>query len=91
MGTIAARKARQILDHAETVLGIELLCAAQGMTLRRPLTASAAGEAIMQAVRAVIDPLTDDRILHTDIAKAVALLRSGTLLDKVNEAIGTLD
>ena len=29
MGTIGARKARTIVDHAQHVLSIELLCAAQ--------------------------------------------------------------
>ena len=37
MGTIAARKARTIADHVETVLAIELLCAGQGLDLRAPL------------------------------------------------------
>ncbi|MCL0065827.1 histidine ammonia-lyase [Dehalococcoidia bacterium] len=31
MGTIAARKARDILENSETVIAIELLCAAQGL------------------------------------------------------------
>ena len=34
MGAIAARHARQVLEHAERIVGIELLCAAQALDLR---------------------------------------------------------
>ncbi len=36
MGTIAARKAAQIVDHATHVLAMELLAACQGIDLRGP-------------------------------------------------------
>ena len=51
MGTIAARKARVILEHVETVIGIELMCAVQGIDLRRPLTCNEAIEAAHAVVR----------------------------------------
>ena len=38
MGATAALKLAMIHDHVRTVLAIELLCAAQGIDLRRPLT-----------------------------------------------------
>src|SRR4029079_15581423 len=38
MGATAALKLATIHDHVRTVLAIELLCAAQGIDLRRPLT-----------------------------------------------------
>ena len=38
MGATAALKLATIHDHVRTVLAIELLCAAQGLDLRRPLT-----------------------------------------------------
>jgi histidine ammonia-lyase len=91
MGTIAARKARQIADHVATVLGIELMCAAQGIEFRRPLRSSSALEAAHAAVRQVIPALTDDRILHPDIAAAKALVLSGALIDAVEAEIGPLD
>ena len=50
MGTIAARRARQILEHAEWVLSIELMCAAQALDLRRPLRKQAI-ESIHEEVR----------------------------------------
>ncbi len=35
MGTIATRQLAQILDHVESIVAIELLCAAQGIDFRR--------------------------------------------------------
>src|SRR5258707_11181678 len=46
MGAHAALKLAQIHDHVRHVLAIELLCAAQGVDLRRPLTTTAALERV---------------------------------------------
>lgn len=91
MGTIAARKARQIADHVATVLAIELLCAAQGIEFRRPLQSSPALEAVHARIRSNIPALTDDRILHPDIAAAKALVMDGALIDAVTPHLGPLD
>ena len=91
MGTIAARKARTLVEHAETVLGIELLCALQGMFLRRPLKASPPVEALIARVREDIDPLHDDRFLGADIETVSKLVRSGAIVKVVEDCIGPLD
>ncbi|MCA9538827.1 MAG: histidine ammonia-lyase [Myxococcales bacterium] len=90
MGTLAARKARRIAEHVETVLAIELLCAAQGMHLRRPLTANRGIEAALRCLRAEVPPLDEDRVLHPDIAAAAELIRSGRLVAAVEAEIGPL-
>lgn len=91
MGTIAARKARQVAGHVETVLAIELLCAAQGMHLRRPLQANRGVEAAVACIREVVPPLEGDRLLYPDIEAVTGLVRSGALLDAVEAEIGPLD
>lgn len=91
MGTIAARKARVILEHVETVIGIELMCATQGIDLRRPLTCNAGVEAAHASVRKEITPLAEDRFLQTDIESATQLVRSGEIVDAVQATVGTLD
>ena len=91
MGTIAARKARSILEHVEMVLGIELMCAAQAIDLRRPLKASHAIEAAHAHVRAVIPALDNDRFLQQDIEACCELIRSGTLVETVENVVGPLD
>ncbi len=81
MGTHAANKARAVVEHVETVLALELLCAAQGLDLRRPLRSSPALEAVHATVRARIPRLDEDRVLYPDIRTATELVRSGALLD----------
>ena len=79
MGTIAARQARQILEHAEWVLSIELMCAAQALDLRRPLKGSDAIESMHVEVRKVIPMLNEDRFLQTDIEAMRQIVVSGKI------------
>ena len=88
MGMHAAVKGMEALVNAETVLGIELLCAAQGIDLRRPLRSSGPVEAAHAVVRAHVPFLGTDRALHKDLEAAQRLVRSGELLIAV-EAAGT--
>ena len=90
MGVTAARKLRSIVENTEQVLAIELLCAAQGRELNRELEAGRGAEAAWSALRATVKPLTKDRYLHTDIAKACELVRSGQLVAAVERAVGAL-
>lgn len=91
MGTIAARKARQILEHVEMVLSIELMCAAQAIDLRRPLQANAGIEAAHKLLRTVVKPLHADRVLQYDMEAACELLQSGQLVQAVEKTMGPLD
>ncbi len=83
MGSIAARHCRQVLENAQHVLALELLCAAQGLDFRlvdglRP----GAGVAEAHArVRARVPHLEVDREPGPDIAAALELVQSGSLLD----------
>ena len=77
MGMTGALKLRQIVEHAERVVGIELMCAAQGLEFRRPLKAGSQVEQAYQAVRAVVERLEQDRVLSTDIEAMAAAVRAG--------------
>ncbi|HEX9710057.1 MAG TPA: histidine ammonia-lyase [Candidatus Thermoplasmatota archaeon] len=76
MGTIAARKARAVVDNATQVAGIALLLAAEGLELHggRPGDGSAGA---LAAVRARVRPLKRDRPLAPDLEAGAALVRSG--------------
>ncbi len=80
MGAHAALKLEQVHDHVRTVLAIELLCAAQGLDLRRPLTSTPALEAVHAALRAHVPAMMADRPLAPDIARVRGLIDDGTLL-----------
>lgn len=89
MGWHAVRKAHQVLENVQTVLAVELLCAAQGIDLRA--TAASPGPAT-GAVRAVIRRRVPAMMTDTEIAPQLAAVRG--LLDEVlsaaESAIGAL-
>jgi len=86
MGATAALKLAQIHDHVRTVLAIELLCAAQGVDLRRPLRTTRPLEAVHAAIRARVPAMMVDRPIAPDIAAVRALIDDGTLLSAVASA-----
>ncbi len=77
MGMTAALKLRQIVENAETVLGIELMTAAQALEFRLPLRAAVRVETARAQVRQFVPPLREDRVLAGDIAKMAAAIRTG--------------
>ncbi len=77
MGMTGALKLRQIVEHAERVVGIELMCAAQGLEFRRPLKASREVERAHAAVRRVVPRMGEDRVLAPDIEALAGAVRSG--------------
>jgi histidine ammonia-lyase len=90
MGSIAARQARDILRNVERVVGLELLCAAQGLDFR-VATGLLPGEGVAEAhrrVREKVPHLASDREPGPDIEAALELVRSGALLDLLPSAAG---
>jgi histidine ammonia-lyase len=77
MGMTGALKLRQIVENAERVVGIELMCAAQGLEFRRPLRSSPEVERAHAVVRAIVPRLDEDRVLAHDIEAMAAAVRSG--------------
>jgi histidine ammonia-lyase len=77
MGMTGALKLRQIVEHAERIVGIELMCAAQGLEFRLPLKPGKRLESAQVAVRSVIPRLEEDRELSRDIEKMCESIRSG--------------
>ncbi len=79
MGMTGAIKLRQIVEHAERILAIELMCAAQALEFRRPLRSSAEIERAHDAVRSVVPRLEQDRVLAPDIDALAAAIRARAL------------
>ncbi|MGB8658416.1 MAG: histidine ammonia-lyase [Candidatus Zixiibacteriota bacterium] len=75
MGTIAARKVREVIHNVEDVLAIEFLCAAQGIDFRSPLKPGVGTGKIHQQIRKRIPPVTEDRLLVIDLVKMKELMR----------------
>ncbi|MFN3532765.1 MAG: histidine ammonia-lyase [Candidatus Brocadia sp.] len=91
MGTIAARKCREILKNAEYVISIELLCAAQAMDLFTNLKAGAGTMEAYHLIRMHISHMEQDRILSDDINTMYKLVHEGKILSAVENKIGPLN
>ena len=76
MGMGAALKLQQVIANVQSTLAIELLAAAQGIDLRRPLRSSEPLEALHAGIRARVPKWGDDRELSPDVARAEAFLQS---------------
>jgi histidine ammonia-lyase len=82
--SMAAHGARRLLpmtENATAIIGIELMTAAQGCDFHGTMRSSAALETVRSLVREKIATLTDDRYLHTDMNEAIAMVRSGAVVD----------
>ena len=81
MGPIAARKARDVVRNASTVVALELLCAAQGLDFRcsAELTPGRGVAAAHRLVRERVAHLETDRDPQPDIAAAQALVSTGAI------------
>ena len=91
MGTIAARKAREILENARRVLAIELMCACQAIDLRGDKGMGIGTQAAYDCVRAKIPYLTEDRPLYDDINRSEELIVNGSLVAAVENAAGKME
>ncbi|NOX88528.1 MAG: histidine ammonia-lyase [Calditrichaeota bacterium] len=91
MGMHAARKALEIVENAETVLGIELMCACQGLDLRKPLKPSEATGAVLDEFRKEIPRWTEDRVMYPDIEIAKKFVCSKKIIEIVEQAVGKLE
>ena len=81
MAAHGARRLGRMNANLSVILGVEALCAAQGIGFRAPLVTSAPLQAAVACLRNVSPALTDDRYLAPDIEAASALIRNGALVN----------
>jgi len=90
MGTIAARKAREIIKNVEAVIAVELLCGAQAMDL---FTKKGSGEGTQEAYKTIrehINHLDKDRYMADDIEKMRTLMKNDGIINAVEKKVGKL-
>lgn len=105
MGTIAARKAREILENVHNIVAIELLCAAQALDFRMENlkiqnsnnpNSKIKGKpgrgtwAAYNLMRKYVKPLKADRELDQDINNINELIKSEKLTKEVEKSVGKL-
>ncbi|MEP0845569.1 MAG: histidine ammonia-lyase [Phycisphaerae bacterium] len=83
MGGTSALKLYEIIDRAETVLAIEMMCAAQALDYRDPLAPGVGPRHAREIVRRRIAHAEADREFGDDIRAALELLRESAELRAV--------
>lgn len=90
MGMNTALKNTQIIDNAYGIIGIELMAAAQALDFRtfKPGEGVQAAHAV---IRKYVDHLDEDRPLYPDHNAMKALVKSGEILEAVEQVVGPLN
>lgn len=90
MGTIGARKARTIINHAQHVVSIELLCASQAADFGEVDKLGKGTKEAYDTLRSKVDFMENDVIFYPDMDKSFELVQSAQLLENVEKVIGEL-
>jgi len=77
MGVTSAHKLLRVLEQAQQVVAIELMCAAQMLEFRKPLKPGIGVQHAYDQVRARVPKLEDDRVLAPDIAALTEAVKLG--------------
>ena len=91
MGTIGARKARTIVNHAQHVVSIELLCAGQAADFGNVDDLGVGSKIAYDILREKVDFMENDVIFYKDMDKSFEIIESGELLERVENKLGKLN
>ncbi|MGL4786623.1 MAG: HAL/PAL/TAL family ammonia-lyase, partial [Cetobacterium sp.] len=90
MGTIAARKANEILGNVRKVIAMEILAACQGIDLRDVKRLGKGTNEAHTLVREIVEYYDKDRVMYIDIEKVEELIKTNKIVEKVEENVGKL-
>ncbi len=79
MAAHAAYRLRRMTRNLSVILGVEAICAAQGIEARAPLVTSAPLQSAVARLRDRVPALGADRYMAPDLEAAAALMRDGVL------------
>jgi histidine ammonia-lyase len=79
MAAHGARRLARMTANLTTILGVEAMCAAQGIEQRAPLTTSAPLQRVMIRLRQSVPSLQQDRYLAPDLRAAAACITDDSL------------
>jgi histidine ammonia-lyase len=80
MAAHAAYRLRRMTRNLSVILGVEAICAAQGIEARAPLETSGPLRDAVARLREVVPSLGADRYMAPDLEAAAALMRDGALV-----------
>jgi histidine ammonia-lyase len=80
MAAHGARRLGPMVDNLNHILGVELLCAAQGIEFRAPLKTSAPLSRVVSRLRQDVLTLGEDRYLAPDLEQASVLIANAEII-----------
>lgn len=87
MGTIAARKSREILENVKRVIATEIMAACQAIDFREGLVLGKGTKAAYDIIRENVEFIKEDKIMYKDLDKITELITSEELLKRVEEKV----
>ncbi|MCE5188811.1 MAG: histidine ammonia-lyase [Eubacteriales bacterium] len=90
MGTIAARKAAEILNNVQRVLAIELFAAGQALSMLGADKLAPATRAAYDVLRAAVPPIERDVVMYEQMARCEHIVRNGALIPAVEAITGEM-
>ena len=90
MAAHGARRLSQMVANLNVILGVEAICAGQGVEFRAPLRTSGPLQAVLSRLRQDVATMGDDRYLAPDLAAAASLVASGALTHAAGIPLPTL-
>jgi len=88
MGSVAARKAAQVITNSANVLALELICASQALDFQGVADAGPAARAVHGLVRSLVAHLDGDRGLHAEVEILGRAILEGAVVAAAEEALG---
>ena len=90
MGSISAKKLRDVVKNVRACLAIEVMTAAAGIDQRAPLRPAKGVDAALSKVREKVAPMTGDRPLYPDIEAVQQMLANSELTIAATKVVGPL-
>jgi histidine ammonia-lyase len=90
MAAHGARRLLRMTTNLNYILGVELLCAAQGVEFRHPMATSKPLQSVMTRLRQDVETIGQDRYLAPDLEVAKALVASTAIILSSNVDLPSL-
>jgi histidine ammonia-lyase len=87
MGTIAARKGRDIIENVQRVLATEILAACQAIDFREGYTLGAGTKEAYRVVREKVQFIERDVVMYIELDKVTNLIMDGSIVVNVEKKV----
>lgn len=87
MGTIAARKARDIIGNVRRVLATEILAACQAIDMREGFELGKGTKEAYKTVRESVNFIENDVIMYREMDKVEELIKNGKIVENVEKSV----